>query len=314
MLANATYPKNRFELPDRIKNSQQRLSISNSQNQANIQVSSESLESSSTNEDSKVTFADIFKPKNLFTKILNKFLYPANRNFLLKHQLKPVEPFKQYRIHSSGGQVINTWLALNPNPQARTKIFFHGNASNITSFQQQAQEEYARGNNACLVSYRGYSGNDGTPSQDGIVSDTNAMINFLIEKQNLKTESMDFIAYSLGSAVVLNTLAHRTETNPREQFGELNLIAPFKSMQALIKNKLKIIPQLVINYFTNTWNNLDAIKKLKNRVSKIKILHGKNDSLIPYEHSVELYQEALKIGVQADLNLIDGKNHNDILQ
>jgi pimeloyl-ACP methyl ester carboxylesterase len=273
----------------------------------------EQLTTKSNIDPAKIKFTDIFKPKLLFEKILKKFLYPAGKHGLFK-LLKPAKPFEEHKIQTNNGQVINTWLALNPNPQARTKIFFHGNASNITSFQKQAQEEFARGNNACLVSYRGYSGNDGTPSQDGIIRDTNDVIDYLINNQNLKTDTIDFVAHSLGSAVVLNTLAHRTGNNPSECFGELKLIAPFKSMQGLIKNKLKFIPQFVINYLTNSWNNLEAIKKLKNKVSKINLVHGKNDSLIPYEHSVELYQEALKIGAQADLNLIDGKNHNNIVQ
>jgi len=276
----------------------------------------EQLTTKSNLDPAKIKFTDIFKPKLLFEKFLNKFLYPARKDGLFKFLfklLKLAKPFEEHKIQTNNEHVIRTWLALNPSPQARTKVFFHGNASDITCFMQQAQEEFARGNNACLVSYRGYSGNDGTPSQDGIIRDTNAVINYLINNQNLKTDTIDFVAHSLGSAVVLNTLAHRTGNNPSECFGELKLIAPFKSMQGLIKNKLKFIPQFVINYLTNSWNNLEAIKKLKNKVSKINLVHGKNDSLIPYEHSVALHQEALKIGCQAGLEIIDGKNHNDIV-
>ena len=123
---------------------------------------------------------------------------------------------------------------------------------------------------------------------------------------------MDFITHSLGSAVLLNSLTKRAENNPEERYGELLLMSPFKSIRAMVKAKIKIVPQFIINCLTNIWNNSDALPKLKNKISKLKILHGKVDQLIPLKHSQDLYQEALQLGINAELIELDNMGHNDI--
>ena len=268
----------------------------------------------------KIHWTDIFKPGTLFNKVLSRVLYPTTSTLIGKViaagdlvKMKEVSvPIKAYQIQTNDGHQLSVWFATNSNPEARTKIYFHGNASHIASFTQEAIEDYKQGNNVCLMSYRGYSGNSGYPSEVGLIDDTNSTLDFLIKKQGIGTESMDFIAHSLGSAVLLNSLAKRAESNPEERYGELLLMSPFKSIRAMVKTKIKIIPQFIISYLTNIWNNSDALAKLKNKISNLKILHGKADQLIPLKHSQDLYQEALKLGINAELIELDNIGHNDI--
>lgn len=272
------------------------------------------------NDDSKnwnFALLDVFKPKTLFNKTLNRILYPFERmnKLSLVADFKKLKeqglPLEQKIIKTKDGHSIELWFAKNKNTQARAKAYLHGNGSDIRCFAEEALEDYQKGYSVCLFSYRGYSGNSGYPSEEGLIDDTSSMIDFL-KQQGVATDSIDFEAHSLGCAVLLNTLAKRTNDNPKEKFGDLVLKAPFKSMQDMVKAKTLILPRFVINYLTNVWNNLEAISKLKGKIGKLKILHGIDDRLIPVQHSQDLYKRALGTSINAELIELKGIGHNDI--
>ena len=264
------------------------------------------------------SFLDIFKPKVAFNKLLNRILYQfrnAHRSDFdteFRKILQAGVPLEKHLVKTSDSHSVELWFAKSQHPEAKTKIYFHGNASNIANSKEQAIEDYKQGYNVCLFSYRGYSGNHGYPSEAGLIDDTNSVIDFLKSKQNIQTQDMDFEAHSLGSAVLLNTLAHRVSRNHQESFGNILLMSPFKSMGDMIKTKTKIIPKFLINLLTNTWNNFDAISNLKGKVKHIKIMHGKSDKLIPIEHSRDLYQHAQNNSISAELIELENIGHNDI--
>jgi pimeloyl-ACP methyl ester carboxylesterase len=255
--------------------------------------------------DHAFSLAEIIKPRQLFEKILAKFLYPASSNIAtlieqercFRNLRSSGVPVEQHIIKTADGHSIELWFARNASSEARTKVFLHGNGSTIASFASQAETDFQQGNNICLFSYRGYSGNPGKPSEQGWIDDTNSVINFLINEQEVNSQNMDFVAHSLGCAVLLNSLAER---DSQEQFGNLTLLAPFKSVRDMIKAKLKILPQFIINWLTNAWNNHEAIAKLKGKVADIKIVHGTKDILIPITQARELHQEAARNGIKSE--------------
>jgi hypothetical protein len=76
--------------------------------------------------------------------------------------------------------------------------------------------------------------------------------------------------------------------------------------------KTKIIPRFLINLLTNTWNNQEAICKLKGKVKHIKIMHGKNDQVIPIQDSRDLYKQAQSYSISSELIELENIGHNDI--
>ena len=134
----------------------------------------------------KIHWTDIFKPKTLFNKVLSRVLYPVTSTFMsavrssvnLDKIKNAGVPIDVHQVQTNDGHQLSVWFAANLNPEARTKIYFHGNASHIASFMQEAIEDYKQGNNVCLLSYRGYSGNSGYPSEGGLIDDTNSTLDF----------------------------------------------------------------------------------------------------------------------------------------
>jgi len=122
-------PTNRSDRTNTVKNSPKNEVLRRNPLNKNFKdhsaqfIPPEQLTTKSNIDPEKIKFTDIFKPKLLFEKFLNKFLYPARKHDLLK-LLKPAKPFEEHKIQTNNGHVIRTWLALNPSPQARTKVFF----------------------------------------------------------------------------------------------------------------------------------------------------------------------------------------------
>lgn len=213
-------------------------------------------------------------------------------------------------IKTSDNHSIELWFARSSNPEARTKIYLHGNGSNIANFKREAIEDYKNGINVCLFSYRGYSGNHGYPSEKGLIDDTSSIIDFLKQKQNINTQTMDFEAHSLGCAVLLNTLAQRVSANMDEGYGDLLLMSPFKNMRAEAESKY--MPKFLSYFIRDTWNSFEAIPKLARKVTRIKFLHGKIDKVIPHKHSQELHKQAMNSSINSELTELENIGHNDI--
>lgn len=262
----------------------------------------------------EIGFTDILRPVTLFNKIFNKILYPFHKahrsDFDPEFRNILNSGLEKHLIKTRDNHSIELWFARNPNPKARTKIYLHGNGSNITNFKQEAIEDYKNGNNICLFSYRGYSGNHGYPSQEGLIDDTSSVIDFLKNKQDICTQTMDFDAHSLGCAVLLNTLAQRVSANPDESYGDLLLMSPFKNIRAVAESKY--MPRFLSSLIRDTWNSFEALPKLTGRINRIKFLHGKADKVIPYQHSQELYQQARNSSINAELVELENTGHNDI--
>ena len=311
----------------------------------------------------KLKPTDIFKPIKLMQKILHKVLFPTAKlapadpiqarisSFPLRdireNMLKEGIPIEENFIWTEDGIPLRTWFAQNSNPEAKTKLYFHGNAGDIATFSEMAKKDYRDGYNVCLTSYRGYSGNPGFPSKNGLTQDAKAVIDYLIDDKLLPSSSIDIEAHSLGCAVAIEGFGLRNEeknggyikiyknmiddmvaTNTKpdpnkytmegivdalnEQYGKITLNAPLISVQKIVLDKLKIIPNRIVKEITKT-NNLNFSKLIALPTKLLHIRHGKKDKLIPIKHSEDIYDVAKATGSPAFLEIQDNNKHNDIL-
>jgi len=83
------------------------------------------------------------------------------------------------------------------------------------------------------------------------------------------------------------------------------LMSAYTSIKNVVQDKLKFLSVLVAKHF----NNIDKIERVTAKTA-VLLLHGKKDSLIPYQHSVDLF-EKLNMTVSADLVLSEKMSHNE---
>ena len=63
----------------------------------------------------------------------------------------------------------------------------------------------------------------------------------------------------------------------------LILISPYKSIKSVLYNKISFLSSL----FEEQFNNIHEITKISN-ITNILFIHGKNDTLVPHQHTLDL--------------------------
>ncbi len=82
-------------------------------------------------------------------------------------------------------------------------VFFHGNASHMGQSAWKTEAYRKRGYGALLMAYRGYAGNPGKPTEEGLYKDADAFLSWLIQSHNKNYQDIVIYGESLGSGVAV---------------------------------------------------------------------------------------------------------------
>ena len=133
--------------------------------------------------------------------------------------------------------------------------------------------------NILLISWRGFSGNKGFPTEDNLYKDTEAAIQWLNSKE---VENNKIILYgeSLGTGVAV-------EIGKKNNFNSIILESPFTSMENAAKIYYSYLPvKLLLK------DKYDSIKKIETIKIPILIMHGKKDDIVPFSMGKALFEKA----------------------
>lgn len=156
-----------------------------------------------------------------------------------------------------------------------TIVYFHGNGADWQSSVVATDRLTPAGYGVLAAEYRGYRGNPGSPSEEGLYADGRAAIAWL-SARGVANGDIVLIGNSIGSGVA-KQLA--TETDPRA----LVLISPFASLAQVAGEKLWWLPARML-----VRDKYDNLAKIPRVTAPILLLHGDADDLIPYHHSEQL--------------------------
>lgn len=172
--------------------------------------------------------------------VLVAIIIITQRNFLYF-------PFGDNRpnIHLSGGMDVITvttedeleleaWYAA-PKDGKPLIIMFHGNGQNIAVRPPKVAYFREQGYGVLLAEYRGYGGNPGKTTEEGVYKDGRAYINWAINEQNTPADNIILYGESLGSGVAVQMA---TEYNAKAVL----LDVPFDSTLAVAKRNFFFIP------------------------------------------------------------------------
>lgn len=158
--------------------------------------------------------------------------------------------------------------------------------------------------NIIIVSYRGFGSSEGTPSEEGLMIDSEAIINFTLNDLNDKINIKDvyIMGRSLGGAVGIYIVNHI-----QPDIKGLIIENTFLSMDDLVDKIfpfLKHVKKFVLN---NHWPSKQRIKNIK--LPMLFFMSGE-DELIPVAHMEELYSLA-ENSVYKTKFLIPNGTHNE---
>ncbi len=159
-------------------------------------------------------------------------------------------------------------------------VYFHGNSFDIGERAHRIKRYNDAGFSTLLVSWRGFSGNKGKPTEKNLYLDGKATIDWVLNNTKFSIQDMINYGESLGSGVAV-------ELNLKYNFLCTVLEAPFTSIADVANKRYKIYPTKYL--VKDKFDNLSKIDQIK---SPSLIISGLRDEVVPHLHSILLYNKA----------------------
>ena len=130
----------------------------------------------------------------------------------------------QVELHTDDGLTLQAWHApATGHARNATVMVLPGNAGSRADRVPLARAVAARGFDVVLLDYRGYGGNPGRPTEEGLAADARAAHRYLVDERGVDPERVLLWGESLGAAVAVRLARERT-------VGGLVLRSPFTSL------------------------------------------------------------------------------------
>ncbi len=161
----------------------------------------------------------------------------------------------------------------------KTLIYFHGNAGSLENRIHKLNHFQDMNINFLIIAWRGFSGNDGNPSEQGLYEDGISAINWVLEK-NVDEKNIILYGESLGTGVA-------THLAQNKSYAGVILETPFTSMTDAAK---VFYPYIPVNLLLK--DKFENYKKIKNINSPILVMHGELDKIVPFAMGEKIFKIA----------------------
>ena len=215
------------------------------------------------------------------------FLYFFQRN-LLYHpdennysEDKILVDIKKVKIQTLDNIKLLGWYHEKNLKDYKTIIYFHGNAGSLENRIHKLNHFQDMNINFLIIAWRGFSENDGKPSENGLYIDGKSAIDWLIKK-GVDEKNLVLYGESLGTGVATHLAQNKI-------YAGVILETPFTSMVDTAKIFYPYIP---VNLLLK--DKFENYKKIKNINSPILVMHGEKDQIVPFSMGKRIYQLANK--------------------
>ena len=206
-------------------------------------------------------------------------LYHPNENNYSEDRIS-VE-IENVKIKTSDNIELLGWYHEKNLKDFKTLIFFHGNAGSLENRIHKLNHFQDMNINFLIIAWRGFSGNKGNPSEQGLYEDGKSAIDWLIKK-GVSEKNLILYGESLGTGVA-------THLAQNKNYAGVILETPFTSMIDAAK---KFYPYIPVKLLLK--DKFENYKKIKNINSPILIMHGEVDQLVPFSMGKKIYEIANK--------------------
>ncbi|HEY8248046.1 MAG TPA: alpha/beta hydrolase [Hyphomicrobium sp.] len=187
-------------------------------------------------------------------------------------------PRVEERIIETDGERLVSWFAP-ASPGRPTILYFHGNAGNLASRSERVRRFLARGWGVLFMSYRGYSGSSGSPSERANVADAKRAYEML-RREGVPPEDIIVYGESLGSGVAVQVAAEKG-------IAGLVLDAPYTSIVDVAAVSYPYLP--VRPFILDRYETMRYLPKV---TAPLLVMHGEEDGVIPVAMGKAVYAAA----------------------
>ena len=206
----------------------------------------------------------------------NLMYHPSENNYSNDELLVNIEKVK---ITTSDGLDLLGWYHEKDIKKNKTILFFHGNAGSLENRIHKLNHFQDMNVNFLIIAWRGFSGNQGKPSESGLYEDGESSIKWLVRK-GIDEKNIVIYGESLGTGVA-------THLSQNKKFAGIILETPFTSMIDAAK---KFYPYIPVSFLLK--DKFENKNKVKNIKSPILIMHGEKDQIVPFEMGRKIFEMA----------------------
>ena len=213
------------------------------------------------------------------------------------------EDGRDVTLRTSDGLALTAWFVPpsrvgaggdDPSPQMAVLVA-PGNGGNRAGRAGLARELSRRGFGVLLMDYRGYGGNPGDPSEDGLAKDAMAA-SAALEELGYPPARTIYLGESLGTGVVAALQSERPPAG-------LVLRSPFTELADVGSHHYPWLPvRLVLR------DRFHVVQRLRDSEVPVTVIYGDRDSVVPTELSARVADAAPSL---VDRLVVPGADHND---
>ena len=181
---------------------------------------------------------------------------------------------REVSLQTSDGERVLAWYVA-PQPASPLVIYFHGNAEVLGANVQRHRNLVADGTGLIALSYRGYGGSSGRPSEAGLHRDADAAYAFAATQ--VPADRIVLWGHSLGSGVAVRLASKRA-------IAGLILEAPYTSAADIAAMRFWFVPVRLLMS-----DPFHSDRYIADVTAPVLVLHGAHDDVIPLAVGERLY-------------------------
>jgi fermentation-respiration switch protein FrsA (DUF1100 family) len=201
---------------------------------------------------------------------------------------------KEEKLVTADGETIIVWHIA---PRDETKpvvVYFHGNGGALNLRAHRFASLAAEGIGVVGVSYRGYGGSSGTPTEDGLIADGVAAYEFAAKRYTPARVALWGESLGTGVAVAVASEA---------PVAKLVLETPFTSAVDVGASVYSFLPVRLLMK-----DQFRSDLRIRNVKAPVLILHGERDSVVPIAFGEKLY--GMIAGEKKFMRIKDGEHYD----
>lgn len=189
-------------------------------------------------------------------------------------QLAGLPEANEVLLDTADGERVIAWH-VPPAPEKPVVLYFHGNGGALRYRVKRFRALIADGTGLLALSYRGYGGSSGRPSQAGFMADADALYGFAVARY--APERLVLWGKSIGAGIAVPLAASKP-------VGKLILEAPFTSAADVGARAYPIFPvRLLMKDQFRSHEHIGAVR------APVLMLHGERDDIVPIVLGEQLF-------------------------
>jgi fermentation-respiration switch protein FrsA (DUF1100 family) len=183
--------------------------------------------------------------------------------------------FEEVELQASDGERLVAWHVA-PRGERPVILYFQGNGGGPDLRARRFGRLAAAGFGVLALSYRGYGGSSGTPTEAGLLRDADAAYGFAAARH--PPERIVLWGESLGTGVAVATAAaHRV--------ARVLLESPYTSIAEVAAATYWFVPVRLLMH-----DQFRSDERIAAVTAPVMILHGARDAVVPIRYGERLYE------------------------